>query len=434
MTTYAFVGQIVHSLGTFGQLDVHTNAVLIVRDGKIVCLEPEDNLAGLIERHQVSQANVVKMTKGQFLMPGLIDTHVHAPQYPNVGLGYDKTLLQWLETYTFPLEASYSNETMAQKVYEAVVKRTLGAGTTTACYFATIHKGSTLILARQCVQQGQRALIGKVNMNANSPENYREVTQNSTRDTEDFIKEIRALQVSRVQPIITPRFAISCDADLMLKLGQIAEKYDVHIQTHISENLGEIAFVKELFPESKNYAEVYQKAKLLTNKTILAHGVHLLDEELQLLAQTGTAVSHCPNSNTSLQSGMCDVKRLLHHNVKVGLGTDMSGGYGHSIMDAMRQALSVSTCISFNKADYKPLDFQHVVHLATLGGAQALALDEAIGNFVPGKEFDAILVDMDAGPSELIKEYSTLELIQKFVYLADDRNIKQVYVSGAKVK
>ncbi|XP_065349672.1 guanine deaminase [Cloeon dipterum] len=430
MATRAFVGLIVHSLGNPDQLDVHENAVLVVKDGKIACLEPEERLPELIEQYQISEANIVKMTKGQFVMPGLVDTHVHAPQYPNVGLGYDKTLLEWLDTYTFPLEASYSDAAFAEKVYQAVVRRTLKAGTTTACYFATIHKDSTLVLARQCAAQGQRALVGKVNMNANSPDNYIETTEASVRDTEGFIQEIRALGVARVQPVITPRFAISCDANLMLQLGEIAQKLDVHIQTHISENKGEIEFVKELFPDCKNYAEVYEKAKLLTKKTVLAHGVYLLDEELQLLSKIGTSVSHCPNSNTSLQSGMCDVKRLLKYNVKVGLGTDMSGGYGHSIMDAMRQALSVSTCISFNKENYKPLDFQQVIHLATLGGAEALALDEITGNFAVGKEFDALLVDMNAGPSDLIKDYSALELLQKFVYLADDRNVKQVYVAG----
>ncbi|CAB3388654.1 Hypothetical predicted protein [Cloeon dipterum] len=142
MATRAFVGLIVHSLGNPDQLDVHENAVLVVKDGKIACLEPEERLPELIEQYQISEANIVKMTKGQFVMPGLVDTHLHAPQYPNVGLGYDKTLLEWLDTYTFPLEASYSDAAFAEKVYQAVVRRTLNAGTTTACYFATIHSYS----------------------------------------------------------------------------------------------------------------------------------------------------------------------------------------------------------------------------------------------------------------------------------------------------
>lgn len=248
--------------------------------------------------------------------------------------------------------------------------------------------------------------------------------------------------------------------DFMKKLAALAKCYDLPIQSHISENLNEISFTLEIFPGHKNYAEVYDTAGLLTDKCIMAHGVHLEDEEVKLFAERGTAVSHCPNSNTNLRSGMCDVKRLIAKGVKVGLGTDVSGGNRISILDAMRAALDVSHHINFMKKQnvkgtgqvpetaenmkYEPIDYKQAVFLATLGGAQAMALDKKIGNFMIGKSFDALLIDTYAGavdkfdlPKVLTQNTSAEEnfqkLLEKFIYVGDDRNILKVFVNGREV-
>lgn len=250
--------------------------------------------------------------------------------------------------------------------------------------------------------------------------------------------------------------------DMMKRLAQLAEKYHLPIQSHISENLDEVKFTLELFPGHKNYAEVYDAAGLLTNRCIMAHGVHLEDDEVKLFAKRGTSVSHCPNSNTNLKSGMCDVKRLLANGVSVGLGTDVSGGNRISILDALRSALDVSHHLNFMKkqnvmgtgqvkenadenSKYEPLDYKQALFLASLGGAQALSLDEKIGNFQIGKDFDALLIDAYAGATEkfelpkvltanLTAEDKFLQLLQKFVYTGDDRNILKVFVKGQQVK
>lgn len=454
-----FFGKIVHSK-SFDELELIADGYLAVRDGKIVAVGAKAGFETLPERELYEK---VELSDAQFLLPGFIDCHIHAPQAPNIGLGLDKDLLGWLNAYTFPLESQYKDVDFARHVYSLVVRDTIAAGTTCACYFATIYNNSNKVLAEEIIRQGQRAFVGKVSSNRLCPDNYVESCMDSSvQDNIDFIEYLLAKKVDRVQPIITPRFAITCDMPLMKKLGELAEKYKLNIQSHISENLGEVNTVKEFFPESKHYSDVYDQANLLTNRCVMAHGVHLEDEELEMFAARGTSVAHCPNSNTNLGSGMCDVKRLLKANVKVGLGTDVSGGNRIGICDVMRAALDVSHHLNMMKKqdvkgtgrvepgskqneEYVPMNYKQVVYLATLGGAEAMAIADKVGNFTVGKEFDALIVDTSVGPinryqlPSVLTEHKTadellLEQLQKFVYVGDDRNIVRVFVAGQQVK
>lgn len=290
----------------------------------------------------------------------------------------------------------------------------------------------------------------------------REKLDESIRDNIELIEYVAGLKSDLLTPIITPRFAITCSMDFMKQLAGLAQKYDLPIQSHISENLDEVKFTMELFPGHANYAEVYDAAGLLTNKCIMAHCVHLNDDEVKLFADRGTSVSHCPNSNTNLKSGLCDVKRLIEGNVRVGLGTDISGGNRISILDAIRAALDVSHHLNFMKkqnvagtgkvtenagknSTYEPLDYKQALFLATLGGAQALSMDNKIGNFEVGKNFDALLIDTFSDATDkfdlpkvltenLSDEYKFQQRLQKFVYTGDDRSISKVYVKGRQVK
>ncbi|XP_014246516.1 guanine deaminase isoform X2 [Cimex lectularius] len=427
-------GPIVHSVSK-DRITALENKLIAVKDGKIVALEDSECMDEI--RRMIGDNFIFfKLEPGMFLCPGFIDGHIHAPQFPNVGLGMDKSLLDWLSTYTIPLEKKYKDVNFSETVYNYVVDTTLKCGTTTACYFSTIFKNNSKLLAEIVRRKGQRALIGKVNMNQNSVLDYFEETDESLKETEEFVKDVFELNSSLVEPVITPRFAISCDKDLLKKLGSLAEKYDLYVQSHISENLEEIKLTMELFPDCANYADVYDKAGLLTNKTILAHGVHLLDDELLLLSRRGTAIVHCPNSNTYLKSGLCDVKRLLDNKIKVALGTDVSGGISLSIMDAMRTTLATSNHLSILGKQVKPLTYHEAFYLATLGGAEALNKEKTIGNFQVGKDFDALVVDMEVKVGSMscsLATHNLLELVQKFIYLGDDRNIKMVFVQGKPV-
>nr|XP_009681523.1 PREDICTED: guanine deaminase-like isoform X2 [Struthio camelus australis] len=353
-------------------------------------------------------------------MPGLVDTHIHAPQYSFAGTRVDLPLLQWLTTYTFPTEAKYKDSDFAEEVYTRVVRRTLKNGTTTACYFATIYTDTSLLLAEIVDKFGQRAFVGKVCMDMNdSVPQYKETTADSIQETERFVKELLEKKYPRVQPIVSPRFGPSCTEDLLRALGNLAQACDLRVQSHISENEEELKLVENLFPAYQNYTDVYDKNKLLTSKAVMAHACYLSEEELKLFNLRGAAISHCPSSNFSLRSGILDVQKVLKHNVKLGLGTDVAGGYSASMLDAIRKTMIASCTLQVNKANETGLTLKEAFRLATLGGSQALGLEDVIGNFEVGKEFDALLINAKASdsPFDLFSADTFEDTLQKFLYL-----------------
>ncbi|KAJ8970933.1 hypothetical protein NQ314_000956 [Rhamnusium bicolor] len=429
------VGNIIHCSKQY-EINTIEKGFIMVLGNKILAVDNELALEEVKSRLNLTDHETEKIVlkESQILIPGLIDTHIHAPQYPNCGLGYDKPLLEWLDIYTYKLEKRYRNQEFAKKVFNAVVRKTLDHGTTTACYFASLFENSSIALVDAAIKHGQRAFVGKINMTTLAPDDYIETPSESIKTTKKFIEDVKAKKNDLVQPIITPRFALSVDMDLMKELGKIAKEQDLHIQTHICENLDEIRLVKEKY--NLLYAKVYDEANLLTSKTVLAHGIYLTEDELKLLAQRGTSVSHCPESNTCLKSGLCDVKKLIAAGVKVGLGTDVSGGPSPSIVSAMKAALDTSVHISFNKENYTPMTYADVFYLATLGGAEALALEDKTGNFEAGKDFDALIIDMDIENSSVdyLLGCKPDEILQKFIYFGDDRNVLNVFVAGKRVK
>jgi len=431
-----FVGPFVHSLSWSEPCVIRPNGVIGVKDGKIVFVDETENLESLKTTHAFGDNDITKLKDGEFLMPGLVDTHTHAPQYPNSGLGLDLPLLEWLEKYTFPLEAKYKETKFAEEVYRKVVERTLSNGTTTASYFTTIHKDASLIMADLVEAYGQRALIGKVCMDCYSPDYLIESTEESITATTEFVKAILDKKNPLVLPTVTPRFALTCSEKLLKGLGDIAKEHDVHIQTHLCESLPEIERAKELFPDHKHYADIYASTGLLNEKSIMAHCVHLSDEELEVLKERNAGVAHCPSSNICLVSGLCPVRKIREAGVKVGLGTDVAGGYSSSILEEMRHAIMTAKCLTIEGNEPEPLSYREALYLATLGGAEALALDKEIGNFQAGKSFDALLVNLESEGSvvDLFPERTINDLVQKFIMLGDDRNIVRVFVNGQIVK
>ncbi|XP_070287599.1 guanine deaminase [Myotis yumanensis] len=437
LLSHIFRGTFVHSTWTC-PMEVLRDHLLGVSDsGKIVFLEEASQQEKLAKEWGFKPCEIRELSQHEFFMPGLVDTHIHAAQYSFAGSNVDLPLLQWLTKYTFPTEFKFKNLDFAEEVYTRVVRRTLKNGTTTACYFTTIYTDSSLLLAEITDKFGQRAFVGKVCMDMNDtvPE-YKETTEESIEETKRFVSEMLQKNYSRVKPIVTPRFALSCSETMLADLGNIAKTHDLHIQSHISENPEEVEAVKKLFPSYKNYTDVYDKNNLLTNKTVMAHGCYLSAEELDVFRERGASIAHCPNSNLSLSSGLLNVLEVLKHDVKIGLGTDVAGGYSPSILDAIRRAVMASNTLSFTKINERSLTLKEVFRLATLGGSQALGLDKEIGNFEVGKEFDALLINPKASdsPIDLFSgDFVGDAFIQKFLYLGDDRNIEEVYVGGKQV-
>ncbi|CAH1789018.1 unnamed protein product [Owenia fusiformis] len=404
----------------------------------IVFIEEAVKLDELQSLWKFSINNVCLLSDSQFLMPGLVDTHIHASQYVYTGTALDLGLLEWLEKYTFPIESTFKDLKFAEHAYTKAVHRVVKSGTTTACYFATIHLQGTIKLCQIISDVGQRALVGKVNMDCNSPDFYQEDSTDSIQDTERFVETLLNQGNANLIPVLTPRFALTCTPKLMSALGEIAASHNLPIQSHLGESKGELDAVRSMHPGYDSYSDVYDKCGLLTSRTIMAHCIYLTEDELNLLKTRGVGVSHCPNSNTSIRSGLMDARDMLDRGIKLGLGTDVSGGYHPSMLDAMRQAIQVSNIVSFEHHEgenYKPLDYREVFRLATLGGSQVLNLEDKIGNFEVGKEFDALLVNFEAldSPFDVFERDTLEDKIQKFIFLGDDRNIEEVYVAGKNI-
>lgn len=369
----------------------------------------------------------------KLIIPGFVDTHLHAPQFANRGLGIDMELLPWLETYTFPEESKYKDEEYAKKAYEKLVYELWKNGTTRSIIFATIHNGASKILMELIDKIGLGAFVGKVNMDRNSPDFYIEDTQNSINDTEVFLKET-INKYDLVKPIITPRFVPTCTGELMTGLSELAKKYNVPVQSHLSENRGEIAWVKELHPESDNYAGVYNQFNMFGQQpTVMAHCVHLTDDEIKLMAKNNVFVAHSPHSNDNLISGVAPIRKLLKSGVPVGLASDISGGHDISIPSVMVNAVQVSKIKWVENPDYSEfgefLSTPEVLYLATKGGGKFFG---KVGSFEEGYEFDALIID-DSSLSD-VNDRNLEERVQRYIYVGDDRHIVDRYVSGNKIE
>lgn len=442
---------------------VRVGAVLVDRNDGYGLIENEVwGLERMLEVHEklgVSKnINIVTCPPDGFFFPGFVDTHIHAPQYPNCGIFGKSTLLEWLTTYTFPLESSLGSENSpmyqdsgspgrlvdplarARQVYERVISRTLSYGTTTASYFATIHVPATKLLADLAFRIGQRAYIGHVCMDHpdTCPAYYRDGgPDESLANTIANIEHCRQLDPSGelVAPIITPRFAPSCQTETLSRLGELAQKKLLRIQTHLSENLDELKLVRNMFPDRSSYTDVYDHYGLLTDRTILAHGIHLSDEELAVIHARGSKISHCPASNTAIGSGLCPVRRLLDQGIDVGLGSDISGGYSCSILEAVRQCCLVSRQLGYlhGQDSRWNIGVAESLWLGTVGGAKCTGLGEKAGVFEVGVLWDVQEIQLSQGPVDLFGWESWEERVDKWVWNGDDRNVKRVWVGGRLV-
>ncbi|WEW59484.1 amidohydrolase family protein [Emydomyces testavorans] len=439
-------------------------------------VEDERGLHDLIERHgwtvdgEEGSEQSMRIVRSRddrngFFFPGFVDTHIHASQYPNSGIFGSSTLLDWLETYTFPMESSFGNKDnpnvappSAHTAYNRVVSRTLSHGTTCAAYFATIHVPATNLLADICHARGQRALIGRVCMDnpKTCPAYYRdESNAQSLAATQASIAHIRSIDphARLLHPIITPRFAPSCTPALLSALGALAASTTppTHIQTHISENKAEIDLVRSTFPDAASYADVYDKAGLLTARTVLAHAIHLTPAERDTIRARGASVAHCPVSNSALGSGLCPVRTLLDEGISVGLGTDVSGGYSSSVLEAARQACLVSRLRAFRDGnaagEREKLSVEEALYLATRGGAKVLRMEGDIGGFEEGMLWDAQMIELggvvggeegdgdggNRGSVDVFGWENWEEKVAKWMWNGDDRNVKAVWVGGRLV-
>ena len=367
---------------------------------------------------------------GKLILPGMTDLHVHAPQFSFRGLGMDLELLEWLNTYTFPEESKYQDMDYARRAYEIFVRHLVRSTTTRASIFATIHVPATLHLMQLLEKSGLRTYVGKVNMNRNSPVYLREISKNqAVRDTESWIQACSGFE--KTKPIITPRFIPSCTDDLMYALGGLRQKYDLPVQSHLSENFSEIAWVQELCPRSKCYGDAYRQFGLFggDHRCIMAHCVHSTELEQEMLLKNGVFIAHSPESNINLASGVAPVSRYLENGLKVGLASDVAGGSHESILRATMHAIQASKLRWRLQDQSVPiLTFERAFYMATAGGGEFFG---KVGAFREGYEADIVV--MDDAALDHPQELSVRARLERLVYLADERCIREKYVAGEKI-
>ena len=367
---------------------------------------------------------------GKLITPGLVDLHVHAPQYAFRGLCMDMELLDWLNAYAFPEEAKHADIEYSRKSYSAFADDLKKGAATRACIFATIHVPATLLLMELLENTGIVSMVGKVNMDRNSPDILREKSsESSAKSTREWLERCKSFK--NTSPVLTPRFIPSCTDDLLQSLSKIQKEYRLPVQSHLSENKNEIDFVQKLYPKSSCYGEVYKQFDLFGGETpaVMAHCVWSDDKETELLSKQKVFIAHCPQSNMNLSSGAAPVRRYLSAGIPVGLGSDVAGGAHTSIFRAMTDAIQVSKLRRvLTNENLAPLTLEEAFYMGTLGGG---AFFGKVGSFEEGYEFDALVTDDKplAPPFEL----TLRERLERVVYLADDRYITAKYVRGISV-
>jgi len=424
----AYRAAILHSIadpavvGVEQSYEYFEDGVLVVDNGQVAKVGHAVDLLPTLKGVEITEYRDALIT------PGFIDTHIHYPQTGMIA-SYGEQLLDWLNTYTFPTEQQFADKAHAADVAGIFLKELLRNGTTTALVFGTVHKQSVDAFFEAAEALNLRMIAGKVLMDRNAPDYLTDTPESGYADSKELIERWHGK--GRLHYAVTPRFAPTSTPEQLTLAGQLLGEYpDLYMHTHLSENRKEIEWVKALFPERKGYLDVYDHYKLIGARSVFAHGVHLCDDECKRLAETGSAVAFCPTSNLFLGSGLFDLNKLEEHGVRVGLGTDVGAGTSFSQLQSLNEAYKVM------QLQGKKLDPFKSLYLATLGGANALYLDDKIGNFASGKDADFVVLDYNATPliSYRMQQAKTLdEKLFALTMLGDDRAVKETFAAGQSV-
>lgn len=401
----------------------------ICPNGYVVCVDGVSQ--GVFETLPTQFADLPTEDYGESLIvPGLVDLHLHAPQYAFRATGMDLELMDWLEKRAFPEEMRYADAHYADAAYARFAQDIKDSATTRAAVFATRHVPATEILMEKLEQSGIVSYVGKVNMDIGGPTQLlEESAEASARATVQWLADV-AGKWAHTKPILTPRFIPSCSRELLEKLETIRAEYDLPVQSHLSENPEEIKLVGQLFPEEESYGHCYERYGLMRENTIMAHCVYSSETERQLLKKRGVFLAHCPTSNTNLSSGIAPIRAYLRDGLRVGLGTDVAGGHSLSMFRAVTDAIEVSKLYwRMVDASCKPLCFEEAFYLATCGGG---AFFGRVGSFEAGYAFDALVLREEELP--YAHEMSARDRLERFAYLERGRaSLRAKYADGRKL-
>ncbi len=365
--------------------------------------------------------------KDDLILPAFSDLHMHAPQYPQRGIGMDCLLFDWLNDYTFPQESNYRDIDYARSVYARLVREFIRQGSFHLSLFTTIHYDACDLLYRMLKEAGLYAYTGLVNMDRNSPDYYVDDTDVSLSKTERFITE--HLDDEKVKPILTPRFAPTCSKKLMEGLGRLAEKYDVGVQTHLVESKAEAAWAKELYPEYASDGEIYEACGLLkgSGPKIFAHVIFPTETEERILKEYDGISVHCPDATSNIIAGIMPAAKMKEKGLKIALGSDVGGGHFLGIYRQIARAAQISKMKEFYEPDNKKIELANAFYMATVNGG---SIFDRVGKLEKGYRFNALVIE-----DMLDEEYHTslADALERFCYIGDERNIRERYIDGKKI-
>ncbi len=409
-----FRGRIISPKGEEEVVDI-ADGLLVVEEGAIVSCGPFAEGA----------ASSVEDLRGRLLIPGLVDVHSHIPQLDCRGK-HGATLLDWLERFILPAEEAFADERVVVDVATRFFKKLILNGTTTAGLYATVHEAATDRCFEIAERAGVRGFIGKVLMDQHAPAALQEETTAALAASERLCAKWHGAADGRLCYAFTPRFAPTCSLEMLAEAGKLARAANAYFQTHIAETRGENARVKELWPQFGGYVDLFEETGCLGPKTVLAHAIHLSDDEFARLGRSGTKIAHCPTSNFFLKSGAMPVAKVEAAGIAYGLGTDVGAGTSMSLFTEMRHADYTQRDIEMSPAK--------CFWLATMGGAHTLSMEGTIGSFEPGKRADFCVVDVTGiDPAFRLAELATDELLSLLMYRGDGRAIESVHVDGVRL-
>lgn len=400
------------------RFEVYKNSYIISINGKV------EGIYSILPEKYTNYT--VKDYGNRLIIPGFVDLHLHASQFLQCGMGMTKQLLDWLNDYTFNLERQFQDVEFAKEAYTLFADKLIANGTTRACIFASSSTKGTEILFEILKTKGIGAYVGKVNMDRNAPDFIIETTEESIKGTKYLIEKYKDEKL--VRPIITPRFAPTSTNQLLKKLSKLAKAYNLPVQSHLSENIDEINWVQQLFPNSKKYSYVYDKHHLFGQlPTVMAHAIYLDEDEINMIKRNKVTLAHCPDSNVNLRSGIMPLRKYLNMGLQIGLGSDIAGGHKIALNEAIVRAIQLSKLLSMDKPEYKPISVSEGFYLGTKGGGQFFG---KIGSFEKGYCFDALVIEDD---TLIADRYNLEDRLERFLYIGDDRNICARYVEGNKL-
>jgi guanine deaminase len=398
----------------------HEDGLLMVENGHVAAFGAYADLVTTLDPH-----TPVQDLSGKLITPGFVDAHIHYPQ-TDVIAAWGSQLLDWLTHHTFPAEQAFADRAHADEAAAFFCDELLRNGTTSALVFGTVHKTSVDALFEAALARNMRLIAGKVLMDRNAPAGLTDTVETGRADSEALIRAWRGR--GRLGYAVTPRFAVtSTDAQLAMAGEMAAAHPEVLIHTHMSENLDEIAKVGELFPDRRDYLDVYARHGLVTPRSVFAHCVHAEPDALHRMKAAGASAAFCPSSNLLLGSGLFSLRQACDCGVTVGLGTDVGAGASFSLLHMMGEAYKVG------QMGGEALDPMHAFYLATLAGARALKIDGKVGNLQPGKEADFLVLDLAATPLLARRTAAARTIAEKLFVLSivgDDRCIERTYLAG----